>query len=130
MQLLPKQTEINWFRNARTAARAHDSFVISYHRVRRYGDHRDVSQLGIATDPGSERQTVLSTELHVQQHRLRRLALEDSKGFVQSRGGLHLEFLGLQPVHEEFEIRRVVFDHENSMAHIFSTSAGGATRCS
>jgi len=70
-----KLLEIDWFRNARTTTCANDALVIRNHRVGGHSDDRDISQIRMLPDPGSQCQTILAAKSHIEQNGAREMSV-------------------------------------------------------
>jgi len=66
-QLLSKDLEINWFRNASIATCLEKTALLGYQSVGGNGDHRDVAKFWLLAHPGSEGKSVVVAKLDIQQ---------------------------------------------------------------
>ena len=66
IQFLSKQWKIDWFREARSAARLQDPFLLRHQGVCRHGNHGDFAQLWFLAHPCEEVEAVFGTEINIE----------------------------------------------------------------
>jgi len=65
--VLLKQLKIDWFREARSAARPQDPFLLRHDGVCRHGNHGDLAHVRFLAHPCEEVEAVFGTEIDIKQ---------------------------------------------------------------